>query len=249
MRQEYEKYTPEDHKVWQLLFERQMKMLPGMATAEYLRGIERLGFVPARIPNIEEVNRRLKGYTGWQIEVVKGLLPNKEFFELMLERRFPASTWLRKMSQLEYLEEPDMFHDVFGHIPLLTNEHLCEFLRELSKIILPHITNPNILEFIGRLYWYSIEFGLMQEEAGLRIYGAGVLSSSGESEYALYSDIPKRVPYDVTHIFDTRYIKDSFQKQYFVIESFEQLYNSISEIDQLINKAVKENITVSYISN
>lgn len=248
MRQEYEQYTPQDHQVWQILFERQIAKLPGKATEEYLEGIRRVGFVPERVPNFEEVNQRLASYTGWQIHVVEGLIPNREFFELIRQKRFPASTWLRKMEQLEYLEEPDMFHDVFGHIPLLTNPYLCEFLRELSEITLPHIENPNIIELIGRLYWYTIEFGLIREPQGMRIYGAGILSSSGETEYAL-GDVPAHVPFDVATIFNTHYIKDRYQSQYFVIDSFEQLHQSIPTIAELVQKAVDENLVVDYISN
>lgn len=241
MRQEYEKYTAEDFEVWRILFERQMKALPGKATQEYLDGIERVGFVAERIPNFEEVNERLQKYTGWRIYVVPGLLPNKEFFELMREGNFCATTWLRKMNQLDYLEEPDMFHDVFGHVPLLTNKPLCNFLVDLSKIALEHIDSEVAIELIARLYWYTVEFGLIQEPQGLRIYGAGILSSSGETDYSLYSDIPQRVPFNVAEILDTPYIKDRYQSKYFVIDSFEQLYASVPEIARLVRQAVIEN--------
>ncbi len=241
MRQEYEKYTEEDFEVWKILFERQMKNLPGKATQEYLDGIERVGFVADRIPNFDEVNERLKKYTGWRIYVVPGLLPNKEFFELMQEGNFCATTWLRKKSQLDYLQEPDMFHDVFGHVPLLTNQDLCNFLVDLSKIALQYIDSEIAIELIARLYWYTVEFGLINEPQGLRIYGAGILSSSGESDYSLFSDIPQRVPFNVAEILDTPYIKDRYQSKYFVIDSFEQLYSSVPEIARLVGKAVAEN--------
>ncbi len=241
MRQEYEKYTEEDFEVWKILFERQMKNLPGKATQEYLDGIERVGFVADRIPNFDEVNERLKKYTGWRIYVVPGLLPNKEFFELMKDGNFCATTWLRKKSQLDYLQEPDMFHDVFGHVPLLTNQDLCNFLVDLSKIALQYIESEIAIELIARLYWYTVEFGLINEPQGLRIYGAGILSSRGESDYSLFSDIPQRVPFNVAEILDTPYIKDRYQSKYFVIDSFEQLYSSVPEIARLVGKAVTEN--------
>lgn len=241
MRQEYEKYTTEDFEVWRILFERQMKALPGKATQEYLEGIKRVGFVADRIPNFEEVNVQLQKYTGWRIYVVPGLLPNKEFFELMRDGNFCATTWLRKMNQLDYLEEPDMFHDVFGHVPLLTNKPLCKFLEDLSLIALEHIDSEIAIELIARLYWYTVEFGLIREPAGLRIYGAGILSSSGETDYSLYSDIPERVPFNVSEILDTPYIKDRYQSKYFVIDSFEQLYASVPEIAKLVKQAVLEN--------
>lgn len=242
-RQEYEKYTEQDHQVWKILFERQIKGLPGKATSDYLKGIEIVKFASDHIPVFEEVNKILQSITGWRVHVVPGLIPNKEFFELMKNRNFCATTWLRKMEELDYLEEPDMFHDVFGHVPLLTKQPLCDFLVNLSTIALKYIDSPEAIEAVARLYWYTVEFGLIQEEEGLRIYGAGILSSSGETEYSLFSDAPKRVPYNVQEIIDTPYIKDRYQEKYFVINSFEQLYNSMDEIekciDLLVEKALK----------
>jgi phenylalanine-4-hydroxylase len=238
MRQEYEKYTAEDHQVWKILFERQIKNLPPVATREYLLGIERVGFVADRIPDFEEVNRRLKPLTGWQLHVVPGLIPNREFFELMSNRNFCATTWLRTMEQLDYLQEPDMFHDVFGHIPLLTNVPLCNFLAELSRIALRFVENEHVIELISRVYWFTVEFGLIREEGKLRIYGAGILSSVGETRYAL-GDIPIRLPYNVRQLLDTPYIKEKFQEKYFVIDSYEQLYGSVDEIERLLEEEAK----------
>ena len=234
--QQYEAYTPEDAEVWQTLFERQMTQLPGMATRSYLEGIHKIQFSAYEIPDFRKVNPLLKATTGWQIEVVSGLIPNKDFFELMSNRFFPASTWFRKREQLDYLEEPDMFHDVFGHVPLLTNQSFVDFLQELSRIALLHIENEIIIEKIARLYWYTVEFGLIREENQLKIYGAGILSSPGESQYSLYSPIPQRVPYQVEKIMDTPYIKDHFQEKYFVIDSFEQLFHSIPEVEALVEQ-------------
>lgn len=242
MRQEYEKYTENDQKVWNILFERQMKNLPGKATQEYLDGIQRVNFQADKIPVFDEVNELLKKHTGWRVHVVPGLIPNKEFFELMRDGNFCATTWLRKMEQLDYLEEPDMFHDVFGHVPLLTNQPLCNFLSDLSSIALKYLHEPKAIEAVARIYWYTVEFGLIRESEGLRIYGAGILSSSGETEYSLYSDKPMRVPYDVHRMIDNPYIKDRFQEIYFVIDSFEQLYNSIDEIARRIDEIVAQNI-------
>ncbi|MDX1903237.1 MAG: phenylalanine 4-monooxygenase [Thermonemataceae bacterium] len=246
MQQEYDKYTDEDFEVWKILFERQIKSLPNKVTEEFLKGIERLGFEANRIPNFEEVNKKLIAHTGWRIYVVPGLLPNKEFFELMEGGNFCATTWLRKKSQLDYLEEPDMFHDVFGHVPLLTNQALCNFLKDLSTIALRHIESEVAIELIARLYWYTVEFGLIQEAEGLRIYGAGILSSSGETDYSLFSEVPERVPFDVQNILDTPYIKDKYQRKYFVINSFEQLYASIPEVEKLVAQAVAENKVLAY---
>ena len=237
MEQQYDKYTAEDFEVWRVLFERQVAQLPGMATDEYLAGIQRIGFTADRIPDFTEVNRVLSGHTGWQLHVVAGLIPNKEFFELMANRYFPSSTWLRRKDQLDYLEEPDMFHDVFGHVPLLTNQHLCDFLANLSRIALRHIGNPEAIERIARLYWYTVEFGLIREADGLRIYGAGILSSKGETHYSLHDERPKRLPYDVRTIMNTPYIKEHFQEQYFVIDSYEQLYRSVGQIEEALEAA------------
>ncbi len=245
MRQEYDKYTAEDSEVWKILFERQIAQLPGMATDEYLEGIKRVQFTADRIPRFEEVSEQLQKYTGWRLHVVPGLIPNKEFFELMMNRNFCATTWLRRMDQLDYLEEPDMFHDVFGHVPLLTNQPLCDFLVNLSRIALRFIHSELAIELVARIYWYTVEFGLIQEDNGLRIYGAGILSSKGETFYSLHSDIPQRVPYTVRAVLDTPYIKDRFQEKYFVIDSFENLYASIDEIERLIEEEVKKNHLVN----
>ncbi len=236
MKQEYDKYTAEDFEVWRILFERQIQQLPGMATDEYLEGIRKIGFTAHKIPDFREVNKVLYSYTGWQLYVVPGLIGNKEFFELLANRYFPSSTWLRLTEQLDYLEEPDMFHDVFGHVPLLTNPHLCNFLADLSRIALRFIDNPYAIELISSLYWYTVEFGLIQEKDGLRIYGAGILSSTGETWYALHDQRPKRLPYDVRTLLLTPYIKDQFQGQYFIIESYEQLYQSVGEIEQVLQE-------------
>jgi phenylalanine-4-hydroxylase len=244
MTQQYDKYTAEDHQVWRILFERQIGNLPQAASAEYLAGIKRIHFTPEHIPNFKEVNKLLTQYTGWQLHVVAGLLPNKEFFELMENKRFCATTWLRKMSQLDYLEEPDMFHDVFGHVPLLTNPDLCNFLEGLSRIALRYIDNELAIELVSRLYWYTVEFGLIREQGQLRIYGAGILSSTGETKYSLESDVPLRVPYNVQEILRTPYIKDKYQEKYFVIDSYEQLYNSVGEVEKCIQQAVQNSLVV-----
>lgn len=238
MQQEYDKYTSEDHQVWSILYNRMMEILPKYATKSYLNGMGQVGFESHRIPDFKECNVKLMEITGWTIYAVPGLIENKGFFEHLMRKEFPATTWLRKMSQLEYLEEPDMFHDVFGHIPLLSNPSFAKFLEELAKISLKHIDNEWAIELVSRLYWYTVEFGLIEEEGALKVYGAGILSSSGETQYSIDSDIPKRLPYDIQTIFDTPYIKDKYQEQYFVIDSYEQLYTSIPEIEKLLEAAL-----------
>ncbi|UFH56717.1 phenylalanine 4-monooxygenase [Spirosoma sp. KNUC1025] len=232
MDQTYSTYTADDQAVWQMLFERQMAQLPGKASQAYLDGISATGFRADRIPDFErDLNPRLRKLTGWQVFAVKGLIPNRDFFELMANCHFPATTWLRRRDQLEYLPEPDMFHDTFGHVPMLSNQAFCDFLAALSQIALRHIESEEAIAMISRLYWYTVEFGLIQEGDGLRIYGGGILSSMGETTYSLYSPAPKRIPYDVETLLKTPYIIDHFQEQYFVIESYEQLYHSVPLIE------------------
>lgn len=237
MKQEYAKYAAEDHEVWQILYERQMKLLPGLACREFMQYCQTIGFEHDRIPKVEKMNEILGGITGWSIYVVPGLIDNKRFFEHLRDKEFPATTWLRKMEEIDYLEEPDMFHDIYGHVPLLANANFTGFLEELARIALKNIDDEWCVEMVARLYWYTVEFGLIQDkEQGLRIYGAGILSSSGESVYSIESDVPARVPYDVREIVLTPYIKDKFQEKYFVIESFEQLYESVGEIERVIEE-------------
>lgn len=239
MIQEYDKYVAEDHEVWSILYKRMMEILPKYSSQAYLDGMNDVGLEGDRIPNFDECNAKLSKKTGWKIYVVPGLIDNKPFFEHLSNREFPSSTWLRKKSQLEYLEEPDMFHDIFGHVPLLANLHFANFLTELASIALEHIENDWAVEILSRLYWYTVEFGLIKEGNGLKVYGAGILSSSGETQYSIDSDIPVRMPYDVKKIFQTPYIKDKFQEQYFIIDSYEQLYKSLPEIKTILAQELK----------
>jgi phenylalanine-4-hydroxylase len=232
MIQEYSNYTPEDFEVWSILFNRQIEQLKPIASKAYLEGIEKVNFSADRIPNYLETNILLQNLTGWQIHVVPGLIDNRPFFELMKNKRFCASTWLRKREQLDYLEEPDMFHDIFGHVPLLSNQSVCHFLEELARIALRFVENEEAIEYIARLYWYTVEFGLIRENGMLKIYGAGILSSSGESIYCLESTHPQRFNYNIRQIFDTPFIKDHFQEQYFVIDSYQQLFDSIPDVER-----------------
>jgi phenylalanine-4-hydroxylase len=236
MTQDYSTYTQDDFEVWKILFNRQIKQLQPLASKAYWQGIKNVRFSGNKIPNYQKVNELLIEQTGWQIHVVPGLIDNRPFFELMQNRKFCASTWLRKREQLDYLEEPDMFHDIFGHVPLLSNQSICHFLQELARIALRFIDKPQAIEYIARLYWYTIEFGLIREDGELKIYGAGIISSSGESIYAIQSLVPQRIDYNINQIFDTPYIKEHYQEQYFVIDSYEQLFNSIPAIESKLEK-------------
>lgn len=239
IKQHYDKYTQEDFAVWKILYDRQLDSLPGKATSEFMNGLERINFTADKIPNFDETNKLLKSQTGWQLEVVPGIVDDAVFFELMSNRYFPATSWLRKMEELDYLEEPDMFHDVFAHVPLLTNQAFVDFLQELSKIGLEYLDNKWAIELLSRIYWFSVEFGLIREDGELRIYGAGILSSAGETNFSI-SDKPEHHEYDVVKILNTPYRKDTFQKEYFIIESYEQLYESLPEIRRQIQQMANE---------
>lgn len=238
MKQNYENYTAEDQKVWNILCERQFPSLPKAATKQFLLGLDQVNFTRDAIPNFEETNKILKELTGWEIYAVPGIVEDALFFDLMANRKFPATTWVRKMSELDYLEEPDMFHDVFAHIPLLANQAFVDFLQAISKFGQEWINDEWGIHLLSRIYWYTIEFGLIREEGEVKIYGAGVLSSSGETKYSL-SNEPNHFEYDVDKILDTPYRKNSMQDSYFIIDSYEQLFESLPEIKTKIEQRLK----------
>lgn len=237
--QVYSNYTEHDFLVWETLFNRQFKLLQDTASAEYLKALTTVDFTPKKIPDFKEVNVALESITGWNLHVVPCISPQKEFFELLSLKKFTATCWLRTMEQLDYLEEPDMFHDVFGHVPLLSNQAYTDFFTGISKLALEHIDNPLAVELLGKVYWFTIEFGLIREAGQLRIYGAGIMSSFGEVRHCL-SDKVTRLDFDVDTIFSTDYRNDQMQNLYFVIESYEQLYNSLPEIKQKLEKRLKK---------
>ena len=173
--------------------------------------------------------------SGWHIQAVPGIIPDREFFLLLNQKKFPATCWLRNMNQLNYIEEPDMFHDVFGHIPLLTDEHFCEFLYGLSNIALKHLDNSYAIELMSRIYWFTVEFGLIRESNEIKIYGAGIISSSGETEYSL-SKVPTHLEFNVGEVLNSAFHKDKMQEKYFIVHSFEDLYNCLPELENEINR-------------
>jgi phenylalanine-4-hydroxylase len=236
--QVYSNYTAEDFKVWKTLFERQMKMLRNHVSQQYIDGLKNVAFHADEIPDFAKVNQRLNNLTGWKLTVVPNLTPQKEFFESLCRRRFTATCWLRSMDQLEYIEEPDMFHDVFAHVPLISNRAYCNFFEGISRIALQYDCHPKVVELLGRLYWYTIEFGMIREKGQLKIYGAGIISSSNETENCM-SGVPV-YRYDVQDIFDNSFHVDRLQEKYFAIESFEQLYQSLPQIARTIQTEMKE---------
>lgn len=228
--QVYADYTAADQHVWQLLFDRQIALLPGRAAETFLEGVRRVGFTRDAIPDFREVNPRLRELTGWELVVVPGIVDDAIFFQLLADRKFPATTWLRTLEQLDYLEEPDMFHDVFGHVPLLTDAGFADFLQTLGAAAVHHGQRwPGTLEQFTRLYWFTAEFGLIQQPDGLRIYGAGLLSSHGEVKFSL-SDAPTRLPFTLDGVLDTPFEKDKFQDLYFVLTDMQQLPESLAQL-------------------
>lgn len=244
MKQHYENYTAEDQKVWKILFERQFPSLPKAATKQFLLGLDQVNFTGEAIPNFEETNKLLRDLTGWEIYAVPGIVEDALFFDLMANKKFPATTWVRKMSELDYLEEPDMFHDVFAHIPLLANQAFVDFLQAISKFGQEWIDDEWAIHLLSRIYWFTIEFGLIREDGEVKIYGAGVLSSSGETAYSL-SDEPNHFEYDVDKILDTPYRKDNMQENYFIIDSYEQLFESLPEIKTKIEQRLKAKAAIA----
>lgn len=243
MTQEYDKYTESDHQIWSALYDEQMKQLPTMATQSFLDGAKKVGFESSHVPRFTLVNDALKNETGWTVYVVPGYVDNKPFFTHLGNKEFPVTTWLRDKAQFEYIVEPDMFHDVFGHVPLLSEQFFVDFLEGLSKIGLEYIDNPSAIELISRIYWFTVEFGLIRENGNLRIYGAGILSSPGESRYSI-SDQAIHLPFDVDRILETPYIKEKFQEKYFVIDSYKQLFDSLPRIEERIKQYVEQEVYV-----
>lgn len=223
--QEWERYTPEDHAIWQALYERQIGLLERYAAPEFIAGARALAAPRDRIPRLTDTNRILKRATGWQIVPVPGLIPEDHFFAHLANRRFPVTVWIRRRDELDYLVEPDIFHDFFGHVPLLTNPVFADFMQAYGAAG-PKATAAGGLKMLARLYWYMVEFGLINTPQGLRVYGAGILSSKGETVYSVESPKPHRIAFNLERVMQTDYLIDDFQKTYFVIDSFEQLFDA-----------------------
>jgi phenylalanine-4-hydroxylase len=223
--QGWEGLTPQEHGVWRTLFERQASLLQGRATPEFLDGVRRLSIAADGIPDFRRLSDVLGRQTGWQIVAVPGLVPDDVFFGHLAERRFPATNFIRRPEQMDYLQEPDVFHDVFGHVPLLVNPVFADYMQAYGKGGLKAL-GLHSLDHLARLYWFTVEFGLIRRPEGLRIYGSGILSSKGESIWCLDDPGPNRIAFDLMRIMRTRYRIDDFQETYFVIDSFDQLFEA-----------------------
>jgi phenylalanine-4-hydroxylase len=228
--QGWEHYTAEDHATWDTLFARQSKLLPGRASEAYLRGLDVLKLSRPGIPDFEELSERLMNLTGWQVVAVPGLVPDDVFFDHMANRRFVAGNFIRRPDQLDYLQEPDVFHDVFGHVPMLADPVFADYLAAYGRGG-QRALGMDALKYLGRLYWYTVEFGLVREDGDLRIYGAGIVSSFSESRFALEDPSPNRIGFDLARVMRTEYRIDDFQQNYFVIPSYEDLLRTTLETD------------------
>jgi len=221
--QNWTSYTDADHDTYRRLYERQTALLPGLACDAFIEALPALG-ARDRIPRFEEINERLKPATGWEIVAVPGLIPERPFFDLLANRRFPVTDWIRTPEEFDYVVEPDVFHDLFGHVPLLFNPVFADYVQRYGAGGLKaHELGAG--ELLSRLYWYTIEFGLIRQTDGLRAYGAGILSSSGELRHSVTDPRPQRIALDLLRCMRTRYKIDDYQATYFVIESFAQLFD------------------------
>ncbi len=227
--QGWDNYRAQDHAVWRTLFERQSALLPGRACDAFVDGMRRLPMDASTIPDFRALNEVLLPRTGWQIVAVPGLVPDEVFFEHLAHRRFPAGQFIRRADQLDYLEEPDVFHDVFGHVPMLMNPVIADFVQAYGVGGL-RAKQLGVLEHLARVYWYTIEFGLVREHGGLRIYGSGIASSLTESVFALDDPSPNRVIFDLERVMRTDYRIDDFQETYFVLDNLDDLLG-LAKID------------------
>lgn len=228
--QQWARYTAEDHAIWRTLYERQLPIVERYAAPEFLAGVRALQTPRDRIPRLEDTNRVLSRTSGWQVVAVPGLIPEEHFFAHLAQRRFPVTVWIRKRSELDYLVEPDVFHDFFGHVPLLANPTFARFM-EAYGLAGPKAIAAGALPLLARLYWYMVEFGLIHTPAGLKVYGSGVLSSKGETVHSIESPAPLRLAFDLERVMRTNYLIDDFQRTYFVIDSFEQLFRAGYDTD------------------
>ncbi len=225
----YVDYTADENAIWRTLTTRQLKLIENRACDDFMVGFEKLDLPHDRIPQLPDVSKTLQAATGWSVAPVPALISYDKFFGLLANCQFPVATFIRRRDELDYLEEPDIFHEIFGHCPLLTNPFYADFIKLYAQF--SHQTDPQYHPMLARLYWYTIEFGLINTDKGLRNYGAGIISSIEENTYALESDIPERRPFDIIDALRTPYRIDILQTVYFVIDSLEELFTTVKEVD------------------
>jgi phenylalanine-4-hydroxylase len=238
--QDYARYSAADHDTYRRLYARQVQQLPGLACDEFIAAVRELG-EPDRIPRFDAISERLIKATGWQVVSVPGLIPEEAFFALLAARKFPVTDWLRKPEEFDYIVEPDVFHDLFGHVPLLFNPVFADYMQAYGAGGLK-ASRLDACELLARLYWYTVEFGLIETQAGLRAYGAGILSSAGELRHSVTRPEPRRIAFDLKRLMRTTYRIDSYQASYFVIDSFDQLFDATAPDFTPVYRAVREQI-------
>ncbi len=226
--QDYSRYDAESHEVWQLLFARRMATLQETASTVFLEGMTRIGLGADRVPDLADVNRRLDASTGWNAVGVDGFIPAAQFFRCLSRRRFPTTLGVRPRAQLDYLPEPDIFHDVFGHVPLHADPVFADFLQRFGALAAGART-PEETEQMARLFWFTVEFGLVQERGAVRIYGSGLISSHGDAAKALGPDCARR-PFELDAVINQAFEIDDLQPVLFVVESFDQLFEAVDTL-------------------
>ncbi|SEN90815.1 Phenylalanine 4-hydroxylase [Chitinophaga rupis] len=240
--QNYLLYTEEDHRTWTTLFERQSSTILRIAATEFQKGFKQLSLAPDRVANMEMVNNMLYPATGWKVIPVEGLVPNRDFFTMLINKQFPVTVHMRKPHEIDFAELPDIFHDVYGHVPMLMNSLFCEFMANYSSIAINYAENDDIVNYFGRLYWFTLEMGLIRENDILKPYGGAILTSSGEVKNIDDSRIPKHA-FNLQQIISTPYDNLKIQQEYFYIDSFYQLFDSLKDMRRLADSlAVKSHV-------
>jgi len=223
-------YTPQHHDIWNTLYDHVMEVLPGRAAPEFLNGLEKLDLHRGGIPDFKTISEELLALTGWQVVAVPGLVPDDVFFDHLANRRFPAGNFIRTAQQLDYIQEPDVFHDVFGHVPMLTDPVFADYMQAYGEGGLRSLRHAS-LKNLAALYWYTVEFGLINTPEGMRIYGAGIVSSAAESVFSLEAPSPNRIGFELERLMQTDYRIDDFQQSYFVIDGYEDLFHATVDRD------------------
>ncbi len=241
--QNWAQYSAADHETYRRLYTRQLQQLPGLACEEFIEAVQQLG-APDQIPQFDTISERLMKATGWQLVAVPGLIPEEAFFGLLAARKFPVTDWIRKPEEFDYVVEPDVFHDLFGHVPLLFNPVFADYMQAYGAGGMK-ASRLDACELLARLYWYTVEFGLIATPQGLRAYGAGILSSAGELRHSVQSHEPARVAFDLKRLMRSRYKIDTYQASYFVINSFGQLFDATAPDFTPVYREVRERIAAN----
>jgi phenylalanine-4-hydroxylase len=230
--QDWHRYTPEDHEVWRILYERRMGELRRTGSRVFLEGAATIGLRPDAVPDLDDVNRRLAARTGWSAVPVVGFIPARRFFECLAERRFPTTVIVRSREQLDYLPEPDIFHDVFGHVPLHADPVFADFLQSFGQVAARARSDEDVTR-MARLFWFTVEFGLVREDGEVKVYGSGLISSHGDAANALGPACDRR-PFSLEAVMEQHFEIDRFQDVLFVVDSFDQLFDAVERAKRLI---------------